>query len=249
MKTIMFMFLSANACFLSGCFSRMAWKNKKPYVEDQRIIQINNFTVGKKILSLDYKVNNPFPYDIWICEDTDIYNRRKAETKIGAEKLTIRLRLDCNLDLMGEANIAKYRRLPPGQSYSEILDLELPIREYWAVGGLIDFVSASKPVLRHKTLFEIGYFEGDLLKVLSDTIKKGMDDPDFSPHLEGLQNKHSQNTAYLLHLWKGLRKQKSATVLIEDVEVPCSVDLDRLGLKRDGEDTESEDTEDQGQSL
>jgi hypothetical protein len=48
--------------------------------------------------------------------------------------------------------------------------------------------------------FEVGYVEGDLLQMLSESVEKG------HGILEDLQTKQTQNTAYIHPLWWGLLK-------------------------------------------
>jgi hypothetical protein len=62
--------------------------------------------------------------------------------------------------------------------------------------------------------FEVGYFEGDLLQMLSESVEKehGI--------LKDFQTKQTRNTAYIHPLWWGLLKQKSVTIFVNDVDIP-----------------------------
>lgn len=215
MKTIVYVFsLACSFCVTGCCGPGQNSVDKIGGNEDDRMIQIVNFSVGKESLVLDYQVTNPFRYDIWICVDTGVYDRyQHVETRIAAGTLLMRLRLDPT-NAITEEVLGKYQRLSPGQSYSGTFDLELPIREYWALDGFRDWGKEHKLFILNRVAFEVGYFEGDLLQMLSESAKEGRD------ILVELQSRQSQNTAYIHPVWWGLLKQKSATVFINDVDIP-----------------------------
>ena len=87
---------------LGGC-SRRAQPPEEETAESigKRMIHIENFTVTDKALTLDYKVSNPFGYDIWVCEDIDIPGTYHVETRISPGTLNIKLcfNLECNVYL------------------------------------------------------------------------------------------------------------------------------------------------------
>ncbi len=197
------------------------------------MLHIKNFTVTEKALTLDYQVSNPFAYDIWICEDIDIDGRYNVETRVNAETVRIKLRfnLECNI-LLEEGVIAKYHRLSPGESHSGKILLNLPIANASPVYDFGDFGKKHKQIVVHRAVFEVGYFERDLLNILSERIEKGKRDPtnvNFYSEalmLEEIQQAHSHNTVYLPHLWSGQRKEKSVRAVVTDVDIPCSVVVD-----------------------
>jgi|GEM_PF-4583197 len=216
-------FLVCSFCLTGCCRCEQNSADKTGRNKDDGMIQIRKFSVGEDILTVEYRVTSPFSYDIWICEDTDVCYPHQAETRIAGEKLTIRLRLDTDLDFLTENVLSKYRRLSAGRSYSGTLNLELPIRNFWVVRGFQGMLKERRLVILHRAAFEVGYFEGDLLKVISETMEKGRADPDFTPYLEDAKHKNTHDTAYLTYRWRGLRRQKSAIVFINDVDIPCSV--------------------------
>lgn len=226
MTTILYIFLLATSVFLSGC-------RRAPDNEECRMLQIENLTLAEKSLTLDYRLSNPFKRDIWICEDIDIYGKYDVETRIEAETLQIKLRfnLECNI-LLEEGVIAKYRRLSRGESHSGKILLNLPIANASPVYDFGEFGKKHKQIVLHHAVFEVGYFEGDLLNMLSERIEKGKRDPtnvNFYSEalmLEEIQQAHSRNTVYLPHLWSGLRMEKCAKVVVTDVDIPCSIAVD-----------------------
>lgn len=231
MTTILYIFLLVTSVFLSGCCrARQVPEDQATDNEEYRILQIKNLTMTETTLTLDYQVSNPFAYDIWICEDIDIDGRYNVETRVNAETVRIKLRfnLECNI-LLEEGVMAKYRRLSRGESHSGKILLNLPIENASPVYDFGEFGKKHKQIVLHHAVFEVGYFEGDLLNILSERIEKGKLDPtnvNFYSEalmLEEIQQAHSHNTVYLPHLWSGLRMEKSAEVVVTDVDIPCSV--------------------------
>jgi hypothetical protein len=185
------------------------------------MVQIQRFSVGEDVLTVDYQVTNPFSYDIWICEDTLVFDPyHAAETRTTADSLTIRLRLDTEIHSFTEEVLAKYRRLSPKQSFSGTLILELPIRNFWALHGFRDLGKVREPVILHRAAFEVGYFEGDLLEMLSESVEEG------HTILLELQSRQTESAAYIPPSWMGLLKQKSVRVFVNDIDIPCSVVAD-----------------------
>ena len=228
------LFLLACSVFFSGCrWGKQADIDKTTEKVPYPLIQIENLTVTEKALTLDYQVSNPLAYDIWVCEDIDIYGRYDVETRIDAETVWIKLcfNLECNVYLL-QAVYAKYRRLSPGESHSERILLNLPVRNASPVYEFHENRKKHKQVVLHRAVFELGYLEGDLENVLLESIYKGKRDPTNEQlHYEWLmlgyiQNARSRNTIYLPDYWPGLSMEKSAEVVVTDVNIPCSVAID-----------------------
>lgn len=238
MKTIFYMFLLVFSLFLSGCRrDRKAHEDKAPEKEVFRMIQIHNLKVTKETLMLDYQVTNPFNYDIWICEDIDIFGELNVETRIDVEKLQIKCRFNLeNNILLDEAILAKYHFLSPKECFSGKILLKLPVRNTSPVYDFDEYGKKRKQVVLHKVVFEVGYFEGNLPGMLYESIEKGKRNPDneelyvealyLESILKGRELDYSNDVFYIPHLWRGLHKEKSAKVIVNDIDIPCSVAID-----------------------
>jgi hypothetical protein len=234
MTTYIYMFLLACFVLMNGCsWDSQARIDKTQEKEGGRMIKINNITVKEETLTLDYQVVNPFTNDIWICEDIDIYGRYDVETRITDREIQIKLRfnLECNI-LLHQGVLAKYRRLSQGDSNSGRILLKLPITNASPVYDFSEDGKKHKRIILNQAFFEVGYFEGNLLNILSESIEKGKQDPNneglYSEALilEEIKKAQSHDIVYLPHLWRGLRKEKSMKVIITDVDIPCSVAID-----------------------
>ena len=235
MNTFAYSFLLACSVVLSGCCR--APQGPEPLgreKEGRRMIQIENLILTEKSLTLDYEVSNPFAHEIWICEDIDVRSKYDVETRIDAETVWIKLRfnLECNF-MPWPGVLFKYRRLPPGQSHSGKILLNLPIANASPVYYFGEFGKKKKQVVLHRAVFEVGYFEGDLLNTLSERIERAKGDTTGNLGLESeavmmerIQHCQSRNTVYLPHLWPGESMEKCAEVLITDVDIPCSIVVD-----------------------
>jgi hypothetical protein len=179
MSSIFYMFLLVFSLFLSDCrCERQASGDKAPDKEICRMIRIHNLKVTKKTLMLDYQVTNPFTYDIWICADIDIYGPYDVETRIDAETLRIKCRFNLEVNiLLDEAVFAKYRRLSSKDSYSGKILLKLPVKNASPVYDFGDYGKKHKHVVLHQAVFEVGYFDGNLLNMFYKSIEEGKRDP------------------------------------------------------------------------
>jgi len=216
---------------LGGC-SRRA----QPPVEEtaesigKRMIHIDNFTVTDEALALDYTVSNPFEYDIWVCEDIDINGTYDVETRISPGTLNIRLcfNLECNVYLYALV-FAKYRLLKPGQSHSGKILLDLPVKNASPVYHFAKDRTELRRITSNRAVFEVGYLKGEvidrfleiqrLIRLNDPSAKKSVDWPEIKEETIGEQ---SQKFALTPHVWSdGLTKEKSAKVVITDIEIPC----------------------------
>jgi len=196
----------------------------------KRMIHIENFTVTDKALTLDYKVSNPFGYDIWICEDIDIDGRYVVETRISPGTLNIKLcfNLECNAYLYRSVS-AKYRLLKPGESHSGKILLSLPVRNASPVYGFAENRTELRQTVLNRAVLEVGYLKGEVIDRTLEIIRLvRLDDPsrkkaDNMPEVkEEMTEGQSRKVAIVPQSWQEIDKEKSAKVVITDVEIPCS---------------------------
>ncbi len=231
----MYVFLVACSIFLSACRPRNpAYEEEASKERGKRMIRIENVAVAEKTLTLNYQVSNPFKYDIWVCEDVDIYGNYDVETRITPGTLHIRLcfHLECNL-VFEMGVFAKYRRLLPGESHSGKILLNLPIRNASPVYRFDEDRTKYKQVLLQRAVFEVGYMEGRDINAALEMVKRiKRDIPDANnivnmPKVrDEIADGQSHTFAYVPHIWPGLSREISAKVVITDVAIPCSVVID-----------------------
>jgi hypothetical protein len=211
-------------------------EEEKEKKESAEMIQIRNLTLTDKTLTLNYRVSNPFEYDIWICEDIDIYSKYDVETRIDNETVRIKLRSNLETNIWLEvAPLAKYRLLSPGDSHSGKILLNLPIRNASPVYDFDEDRKKHRQIVLKRAVFEVGYFEGKYINMISETIEKfkrgrpseEIQNTQFNPRIEEeIEDGQSYQFLYCSNLWPGLSKEKFAEVLITDVDIPCSVVVD-----------------------
>jgi len=228
-KTICVILLACSV-LLNGCRQR-SHPSKACHM-----IKVQNIEVTEKTLTLDYQVSNPFKYDIWVCEDIDTRRKYDVETRIDVEMVWIKLlsNLETNISLE-IGTLAKYRRLFPGESHSEKIILNLPIRNASPVYNFHEDHKKHKQVVLHRAVFEVGYFEGKLINTISDDLEKfkrgrpaeELKNTQFEPLVkEEIEDGQSRKFLYFTNIWLGISKEKSAKVIITDVNIPCSVVVD-----------------------
>jgi outer membrane lipoprotein-sorting protein len=204
-------------------------RSAAPEAGTSNMVSIANVRVSQENLVFDYRIKNGFPHDIWVCEDIDIYGGFDVATRIKQETLFIKLsfNLPCNVLLLQGVE-AKYSRLPPDVTHKGKISLELPIENASPVYHF-DEPDRKKVVELHHAVFEVGYFAEDLLKMISDDIKKGKEDPNDEDAycmmliLEEIEKKNSSDVAYIPHLWVRKTNEKVSKVDIMDVSIPCYV--------------------------
>jgi len=217
---------------MSGGCSRRAQPPEEETAESigQRMIHVENFTVTDKALTLDYRVSNPFGYDIWVCEDIDIHGRYDVETRISPGTLNIKLcfNLECNVYLYRSV-FAKYSLLEPGESHSGRILLSLPVRNASPVYGFAENRTELRQTVLNRAVFEVGYLKGEvvdrtieimrLVRLDDPNAKKADNMPEIKEEMiEGL----SRKVAIVPQSWQEIDKEKCAKVVITDVEIPCS---------------------------
>ena len=249
MSMIIYIFLLVSSVFLSGCHpshpESQLPQEEAADNEESRMIQIENLTVTEKALTLDYHVSNPFTHDIRICQDIDTEGKYDVETRIDAETVWIRLRLDCVTEhtaVRGPVAIAKYLRLPPGESHSGRILLDLPIRNASPAYDLRFWERRKKrkEIVLHHAVFEVGYFGPKWNKFFDSKSERIKQEPikskptvirsfyylSFNPFIteETLDGKLRE--VIYVQPWSSVRNQECAQVLITDVDIPCSVSID-----------------------
>ena len=246
MNTILYTFLLACSVVLSGCCrTRQSPGDLPPQKEPPGMIQIQEFSLTDKTLTLDYQVSNPFEDGIWVCYDTWVHGEQVVQdvtTRIDGETVWMKLRF--NLDersgsFVNPPAVAKYVRLSPGESCSGRILLDLPIRDYSReprTGG-----KEHKEVALHRAIFEVGYFGPKWNKFfdsVSERIKKEpnkykpiVDGPFYylsiSPFItqETLDGK-LREVFYMVEYTGFVSNEESAEAVVTDVAIPCSVVVD-----------------------
>lgn len=245
MTTIFYVFLLACSVFLSGCRrSSQPSKEEAPAKSVEKIpekkachmIKIENLTVKEKTLTLDYQVSDPFLHDIWFCEDIDTKGKYDVETRIDAKTLWIKLRLNLESNaFICPPAIGKYRRLLPGESHSGRIVLNLPIRNASPVYVFGENRKEHNQVFLNRVVFEVGYFEGELINMISEAIEKfkretpneDLQKLKIEPLIvEEIKDGQLLKFLYVTYTWAGPSMEKSSKVVITDVDIPCSVAVD-----------------------
>ena len=218
--------------------------------EPPPMIQIQNFSLTDKILTFDYRFSNPFKDDIRICQDICVYGNQHVATIIDAETVWIKLRFNIRKDkaLRNPPVISKYLCLPPGKSSSGRILLNLPIRNASPINSFSeeDDKERKQIILRH-VVFEVGYFGPNTNKVF-DSISELMKEqgilkefgikPDitvlggvhylpFSPlTVKEIQDGRSCEVVYVDEHCELISAEESEKVVVNNVEIPCSIAVD-----------------------
>jgi hypothetical protein len=199
------------------------------------VLEIENLTVTDESLTLDYEVTNPFTSNIWICKDVDDFGRYDVETRIADGTLQIELRGDLEANwYITRIVYAKYRRLSPAESHSGRILLKLPVRNGSPRYDFGESGKEQKLMVLHRAVLKVGYFEKDFRNIASEKFSKGEWPTNEEACIELLlqldpgaeRYPSSHNIVYLPHWWPGLSREKSAKVVVTDVDIPCSVVVD-----------------------
>jgi hypothetical protein len=252
MTTILYIFLFAISVFLNGCRPESQLPREKAVVdqaadnEQCRMIEIQNLTVTDDALTLDYEVSNPFKDGIWVCYDTWVHGEQDVQntsTRIDGETVWIKLRF--KLESVGAFQdppaVAKYVRLPPGESCSGRIFRNLPIKDYlreWRAEH-----KEHKEIVLNRVVFEIGYLRtfGPKWKRLLDSWSEKLKKESIKPKpivsgpyyilpsgqlvTEETLDGQLREVMYLQYA-SFLEKEESAEVVVPDVNIPCSVAVD-----------------------
>ena len=244
MKTIAHVFLLICSALLSGCSH--AGQNPEataPKEEPAPMVQIQKLTVTDANLILDYRVSNPFDDDIRVCRDTSAFGRTHVVTWIDDETVWIKLRFNLEMDhtLRNPEPIAKYVRLAPGESYSDTILLALPIRNASPVYNWDreDRGKEREDIVLHRAVFEVGYFGGEFAKFFEvfrelnnrgEPVKGelvvvgGLHYITCNPLImDEMQDGRAREIVYVRAGWASLGLEESVSVVLTDVNIPCSV--------------------------
>ena len=248
MNTTLYTLLLACSVLLSSCCrTRQSPKNLVPEKESPQMIQIQNFRLTDKTLTLDYRVTNPFEEAIWVCYDIWVHDKQPVQdtaTRIHGE--TVRIKLCFNLQnypgFVSPHAVAKYVRLRSGESCSGRVVRDLPITDYvreWRAKH-----KEHKAVVLHRAIFEVGYFgefgpEWDEIiapwteKCEKEGVKPKPKVGDWIYYLpvnplitEETLDGQLREVMYLEEYTSVMRKEQSAEVAVTDVAIPCSVVVD-----------------------
>jgi len=234
MSIVICVFLLACSVLFIGCHEESQLpEGMAPEKEACRMIKIDNLTVTEESLTLDYHVSNPFAYDIWVCEDVDVKSKYDVETRIDGGTVWIRLRFHLESNIFrSPVPMAKYLPLARGELRSRRILLNLPVRNASPVYIFDEDHKERKQVILHRAVFEVGYFEGEFMDRVSEgieKIKRAMDPGKATIEpliVEEIQDGQKYQILYPTYLWSGLSREKSAKVVVTDVDIPCSVVVD-----------------------
>jgi len=241
MNTVARVLLLAFLLLFAGCRKDgQVSKEQPPEKEAPSIITIEDLATTERDLTLDYRVANPFAYDIWICEDIDTKGKCDVETRIELETVLMKLKFKlCSNIFRNPLAIGEYLRLAPGDSHSGRIILELPVRNASPVYVFHEDGKSRKQVMLHRLVLEVGYFEGWVMDEVAEGIEKIKRDPNFrATEIEPVIVEETQagQLRRLLrpnHIWPGLAWEKSAKAVMTDVNIACSVVVDdKQGAER-----------------
>lgn len=230
MNAIFLAILLTCSVMLSGCSRRNRPSGEKvPEKIGELMLRIENATVDENILTLDYKVSNRFEFDIWVCQDIDIYGGFDVETRItpGALQIKLCFDLECNL-IFYRSVFAKYRLLKPGESNSGTILLSLPVRNASPVYDFNEDRTKYRRTVLNRVVFEVGYINGEDINKALEFAKRDKQNIPSGNILVGAPEMREEiidgqlcKFAIVPQVWEGLVKEKSVKVVVTEVEVPC----------------------------
>ncbi|MCX5644787.1 MAG: hypothetical protein NTZ17_08885 [Phycisphaerae bacterium] len=199
---------------------------------EPKVLEIQRLAVMDKSVTMNYRVSNTFPEDIWVCEDIDgagLYGGHTAvETRIVDDSLKINLLGNLERSLFFEKNVwARYRRLPRGQSRSQTIVLTVPVGNYSPVYWAEIPRAPKKTIVLHQVMLKVGFFKEDLPGLLAQAKERNWPflswDRPRTPVYTPPESK-DPNVVFIPYPWQGTRiLEQSAQVDISDVNVPARV--------------------------
>ncbi|HEY9093892.1 MAG TPA: hypothetical protein VIN62_03565 [Candidatus Cryosericum sp.] len=134
-------------------------------LEREASLSISALEIRQNRLELRYEITNSSQREIWLCDDVDAESSVDFEvvTDLQGSTLLIRLRLGVPLGWWRlDVPTGRYNRLMPGERYTAVLWLDLPVRQQPV------FASRSAHHLEQekyadRVILEVGYFSGNLL--------------------------------------------------------------------------------------
>jgi len=247
----------------NGCSSEQtqdAGNSEKQVVEgqDERVsrepmadvVEVGRFVLTEETLLLEYRVNNIYSHDIWVCEDIDaagpigpIMGRYDGppvvETIITDDILQIMLigNMERNIHNHEKQVWMRYRRLAPHEERSQTIHLAVPVQEQSPVfQGHHPRESRKEPRVVHQVLFRVGFFKGDLSALLAQSRERNLPFPNWHSDPEPGEfstytppPSKDPNVAFIPFEWEGTRLlEQAAQFTITDVNVPAQVYTPRI---------------------
>jgi hypothetical protein len=220
--------LVAGVCMLAlgGCQAHAREPNTEsaetllPQKGQARMLEIKRFALDKDYLRVDYSVHNLLPHDIWICDDIDTESPgRDVEIRIMDDTLRIRLRFNLERNFDHERVFAGYRFLRQGQSYSGMVRLRLPVKN-WSPLYVVDsdFHAPERLVTLHFAIFEVGYFGEDLPTLISQSRERGWYVPRIGIWQPASEDPHIVSIS---DFWQGVNLEQSILATIDHVQIPA----------------------------
>jgi len=135
-------------------------------------VEVKDCVVTDRNLKVIFSVTNTSPNDIWVCEDVHVdekYGRGKnVATRIVDGTLCIKRRFKLRSESLIAYSIwARYRRLPPGQSFSDTIARTLPIRDASPVESFRVVRGRPTPVDIDRVVLDVGYFTKDVAEAFA----------------------------------------------------------------------------------
>jgi hypothetical protein len=184
-----------------------------PEKEDRQLLEVEQFSLTKDNLRLNYRVTNTLSHEIWVCTSLSPFTSEddpwSVETRIADRTLLIMRRGNMKQNLLVDegAVYAGYQRLPPGRSRLGTVLLALPVRN---ISCVYEPHEPFSRVVLNRVVLELGYFGGELPDLLSENNKRArLDDSDVVLVRYVKPNK-----------WEGLAREQSMQVTIQDVAIP-----------------------------
>lgn len=198
--------------------------------ENEIMLKITKLNMSDKSLIIGYEIKNRLKHPIWICDDINTYREWKFETRIEKKVLFVRVRFDseCNVELEAPV-IARYVRLLPDANYLGEISVKLPVESYSPFHYYFFEGDERKVVQIDQAFLEVGYWEEDLPKKISEAIEILMADPNneedywIGSHLKSVNKKMSDTVVFIPHFWEERRKEQGLKVELTDIKIPCIV--------------------------
>ncbi|MHC4539996.1 MAG: hypothetical protein ACYS74_09485 [Planctomycetota bacterium] len=255
MVTNHYILLLACSVLLTGCWRAKApVDDHVPEKGGTPVIKIESLEMTDKTFTLDYHVSNPSADDIYVCEAGCVFDcLEEAGTGIDGETLWITRRsrepTDTVTDTLELVNppggVVKYLRLRPGEAHSWRIVLDLPIMK-WPSGVFSvpeERAKKRKQIVLHRAIFAVGYFPPRYNRRFVEASEEGkkllgIKDGDTSvvsrdfglsidPYVvDEIHEGKSRQVLYISRRSPSKKLEESETVVITDVNIPCSVPID-----------------------
>jgi hypothetical protein len=192
-------------------------------------LTIEECVLTSENLTLRYRMANTSCHDLWICTTLDSFGDKDGfssrDVRICDGVLWIRYRANLIQNCLVDGMVfARYRRLLPGQTYSQTVVLPRPIIPFslvYSAGAEFAEVTLGRIVV------EMGYFNEDLPSLIErESLRRTRNGWQALRYSEALyRNDPSLSLVPYLESesWDGLSLERSISVTITDVAVPARV--------------------------